>query len=227
LKYAYLGVIFVLIVVAAVSGCASGPAATPVPGGTPAGNPTAAPTAVPGMARSGSLFDMGRLQWFEYRVTTMTGEGKPSVSDIRFDYTTAVVGGHVVKDDRMTMKMAEPDMVMTMDSYYDPVTDKQIGGHMKMVSNDITVSDQDVAAANDQYRSSDIAGTFAASDWPLAGLGTEAVNIDGKAYSCTKYSVGNAGEYGTAWMSQGVPVPVKIESKSESGTSTWELIGWG
>lgn len=226
LKYAYLGVIFVLIVVAAVCGCASGPAATPVPNGTPAGNPTAAPTAAPAMAKSGSLFDMGRLQWFEYRMTTMTA-GKPAVTDIRFDYTTSVVGGSVVKDDRMTMKMAEPSMVMTMDSYYDPATDKQIGGHMKMVSSDITVSDQDIAAADDQYRSSDIAGTFAASDWPLAGQGTESVSIDGKAYSCTKYSVGNAGVYGTAWVSQGVPVPVKIESKSETGTSTWELIGWG
>ncbi len=179
------------------------------------------------MARSGSLFDMGRLQWFEYRMTTMTEEGKPALSNIRFDYTTSVVGGNVVKDDRITMKMTEPNMVMTMDSYYDPATDKQIGGHMKMVSDDITISDQDIAAADDQYRSSDIAGTFATSDWPLASKGTEAVNIDGKAYTCTKYSVGNAGEFGTAWVSQGVPVPVKIESKSETGTSTWELVGWG
>ena len=226
MKYAYLGVIFVLIVVAAVCGCASGPAATPVPSGTPTGNPTAAPTAAPGMAKSGSLFDMGRLQWFEYRMTTMT-EGKPAVTDIRFDYTTSVISGNVVKDDRITMKMAEPEMVLTMDSYYDPATDKQIGGHMKMVSNDIIVSDQDITAASDQYRSSDIAGTFATSDWPLTGMGTEAVNIDGKTYTCTKYSVGNAGEYGTAWVTQEVPVPVKIESKSEAGTSTWELIGWG
>jgi hypothetical protein len=29
-------------------------------------------------------------------------------------------------------------------------------------------------------------------------------------------------------MSQGVPVPVKIESKSSAeGASTWELLGWG
>jgi hypothetical protein len=223
LKYAYLGAIFVLIIVAAVCGCTSGPAATPGPSGSPTGNPTAAP----GMAKSGSLFDMGRLQWFEYRMTTMAEGGTPTRSDIRFDYTTSVLGGNVVKDDRITMKMSDPDMLLTMDSYYDPATDRQIGGHVKMVSGDTTISDQDVAAANDQYRSSDIAETFAANDWPLAGQGTEAVNIEGKAYTCTKYSVGDAGEFGTAWVSQDVPVPVKIESKSETGTSTWELIGWG
>jgi hypothetical protein len=179
------------------------------------------------MAKSGSLFDMGRLQWFEYRMTTMTAEGKPAPADIRFDYTTSVIGGNVVKDDRMTMKVAEPDMVLTVDSYYDPATGKQIGSHRKMVSDDVTISDQDIAAAGDQLRNSDIAGTFAAGDWPLAGQGTEAVNIDGKAYTCTKYSLGSSGEFGAAWMSQDVPVPVKIDSKSETGTSTWELIGWG
>jgi hypothetical protein len=211
-----------------VCGCASGPAVTPVPNGTPTGNATAGPTVAPGMAKSGSLFDTGKMKWFEYRLTTPGESGKAAVSDLRFDYTTAVVNGNTVKDDRITMKVSDPNMILTMDTYYDPATDKQIGGHMKMVSDDITISDQDLEAADDQYRSSDIAGTFATGDWPLAGLGTEAVTVDGKTYTCTKYSVGSAGEYGTAWIAQGVPVPVKIESKSAAeGTATWELLGWG
>jgi hypothetical protein len=219
----------VLIVAAAmVCGCTSGPAATPVPSGTPAGNATASPTVVPGTVKSGSLFDMGKVQWFEYRLTTMTENNKQAVTSLRFDYTTATVNGAAVKDDRITMKAEDPQMTMIFDTYYDPATDKQIGGHTKIVSNDITINDEDVAAADDQYESSDIAGTFGTSDWPLSGQGTEAVTVDGKTYTCTKYSVGDNGQYGTAWVSQGVPVPVKIESRSAAeGTSTWELIGWG
>jgi hypothetical protein len=229
LKYSYLGVIVVLIVVAAmVSGCTSGPAASPTPTVKPAGNATAGPTIVPGTPRSGSLFDTGNLQWFEYKLTTQGEGGNASVTDLRFDYTTALVNGATMKDDRITMKVTDPDMILTMDSYYDQATDKQVGGHMKMVSDDITLTDEDVAAVDDQYRSSDIAGTFATSDWPLASQGTESVIVDGKTYPCTKYSVGNDGEYGTAWVSQGVPVPVKIESRSaDAPTSTWELVGWG
>jgi hypothetical protein len=224
LKYTYWGIFVVLIIVAAMMcGCTSGPAT-----GGPTGNVTASPTVTPGMSRSGSLFDIDRLQWFEYRLTTPGEGGKTTTSDLRFDYTTATVNGVEVRDDRITMKMSDPDIVLTMDSYYDMATDKQIGGHMKMVSDDVTLTDQDVAAADDQYQSSDVAGTFSTSDWPVTGLGTETITVGDKAYTCTKYSVGNAGEYGTAWVAQGVPVPVRIESKSAAeGTSTWELLGWG
>jgi hypothetical protein len=224
-----LGLIIALLVVAAaVCGCASGPAATPVPPGTPAGNATIGPSAGPGTLKSGSLFDLGKLKWYEYRITSLIEGNKPSVMDLRFDFTTSTLNGVTVKDDRVTMKTDSPRMTTIFDTYYDTATEKQVGGHMKMISNDITVTDQDIASVDDQYRSSDIAGTFAASDWPLAGQGTEAITVNGKAYTCTKYSVGNTGEYGMVWMSQGVPVPVKIDSKSAAeGESTWELLGWG
>jgi hypothetical protein len=225
LKYAYPGVILALIVVAAaVCGCASGPAATPVPTGTTASQPIAGP----GVAKSGSLFDTGRLKWFEYRLTTSGERGRPAASDIRYDYVTSVINGITVKDDRVTMKVADPGIVLTMDSYYDLVTGRQVGNYRKMVSDDIAVSDRDLAAIDDRYRSSDIAGTFATGDWPLTGTGTGVVIVDGKTYMCTRYSVGSAGEHGTAWVSRDIPVPVKIESISAAeGTSTWELIGWG
>ena len=224
LKYTYWGIVVVLIIIAAlVCGCTSGPGVSPGPAVKPGGNATA----TPGMARSGSLFDTGRLGWFEYRLSTLSEDGKVGVTDLRFDYTTATVNGISVKDDRITMKVSDPDMIVTMDAYYDLATEKQIGGHMKMTSEDITPTNEDIQAMDDQYRSSDIAGTFATSDWPLAEAGTETVTVDGKPYACTKYSVGTAGEYGTAWVSPGIPVPVKIESKDSGSTSTWELIGWG
>ncbi len=58
--------------------------------------------------------------------------------------------------------------------------------------------------------------------------GTDAVTVGGRTYQCIKYSVGEAGEHGTVWVSGEVPVPVKIEQKSADGdSSTWELIGRG
>jgi hypothetical protein len=216
-----------LISVAAACGCASGPAATPLPGGPPAGSPTTAPAAGIGTVKSGALFDTGGLQWFEYRLTAPGENGKPAVSDLRFDYTTSVINGFVVKDDRITMKVTDPDMSLTVDNYYDPATDRQIGSQTGMVSNDITLSKEDVAAAESRYWSSDIAGIFETGDWPLVARGTEAVAVDGKTYTCTRFLLGDAGEYGTAWAAQGVPVPARIELKSADGTSTWELLGWG
>jgi hypothetical protein len=149
------------------------------------------------------------------------------VTDLRFDYTTSVINGFVLKDDRITMKVADPAMVLTRDSYYDPATDKQVGSQSEMVSHDITLSSEDIAAAEGRYQNSDVAATFEAGDWPLVGQGTEAVAVDGKTYTCTKFLLGDAGEHGAAWAAQGVPVPARIELKSADETSTWELLGWG
>lgn len=216
MSFARTGTLLVLIVaVAAVCGCASSPPATG-PG----------PTATPGVLRSSALIDVGRIHWFEYHMATVDGVGA-TASDIRFDYTTSVIAGIVVKDDRMTMKMGQGSTQVVLDSYYDPASNTQVGSHMLMTSEGTTVMDQNLAAMEDQYRSSDIESILSSSDWPLSDAGTEVVTIDGKPYTCTRYLMGDAGEYGTAWVSRGVPVPVKIELRSASGTSTWELSGWG
>lgn len=217
MKYACWGIITVLIVVAATAcGCAGGPGAMP------------SPTGEPGMKTAASLFDTGNLKWYEYRVTTQGEDGKASVSDMRFDATTAVINGITVRDYRITMKTSDPEMVITMDTYYSMTTDEQIGSRMKMTSGDVTITDRDIEAIEGRYPSNGVAGAFESDSCPLTDLGTETVTVDGKTYICTRYSVGSAGEYGTAWVAPGVPLPVKIESKSATeGTSTWEMLGWG
>ena len=175
---------------------------------------------------SSSLFDTGKQQWFEYRLTT-TGGDKPAVSDVRFDYSTTAINGISVRDDRLTMKLAAPDMTVIMDKYYDPASNVQVGSHVKTVSAGASLSDMGLQAS-DLYGSNNIADAYTKGNWPMKSLGTEAVAVDGKTYQCTKYSVGEAGEHGSIWVSGEVPVPVKIEPKSADGdTSTWELIGLG
>ena len=184
------------------------------------------PTPAPVVMKSGSLFDTGKLQWFEYRLTP-AGDDKTDVSDVRFDYTTTTINGITVKDNRITMKMTSPDMEVVMDKYYDPASNSQVGSRVKTLSGGATLSGLGIQAS-DLYSSNNIVDTYVTGNWPLKSMGTDVVTIDGNSYSCTKYSVGETGESGTAWVSEGVPVPVKIEIISPGrGTSTWELIGRG
>lgn len=217
--------VLIILAAAALSGCASAPSPPANVTATPeAISPVPVPTPVP--LRSGSLFDTGRLQWFEYRLTPASGD-KAAASDVRFDYTTATISGITVRDQRVTMKMANPDMEVVMDKYYDQASGSQVGSRVKTSSGSATLSDLGVQAS-DLYSRNNIADACTTGDWPLKDMGTEAVTVNGKSYSCTKYAIGDSGEHGTAWVSDGVPVPVKLQQKSDDGSATtWELAGWG
>ena len=218
-----------LIIAAAtlVSGCASGPATAPASTGTPSLPPTATSpaTAEPATVLSGSLFDTGGLSWCEYRVTT-TGDNT-GVSDVRYDFTTAKIMGIDFKDDRVTMKLEAPEVVVVMDGFYDVATGRQAGTQTKVTSAGAVLDDQDVAAIKGRCLDCDIAGAYADGDWPMQDAGADSVTVDGKTYSCTKYVLDQPGEAGAAWAAGGVPVPVKVESESSGGATTWELTGWG
>lgn len=225
MRYSGSGMLLVLIIVAAamLSGCTGGPPSPAAGTVTPV---VASPTPAPAAMRSGALFDTGKLQWFEYRLTAGGGD-MPAISEVRFDYTTTAVGGITVRDDRVTMKMTSPDMTVVMDKYYDPASNVQVGSRVKTVSSGASLSDTGVQAS-DLYRIANIAGACTAGNWPMKSLGTEVVTVDGISYTCTKYALGDSGEYGTAWASDGVPVPVKLETGSAGDASaTWELIGRG
>ncbi|OPY25523.1 MAG: hypothetical protein A4E28_03090 [Methanocella sp. PtaU1.Bin125] len=219
------GVLLILVIMAAaaLSGCTGSPA-SPAPGtGTPA---AASPVPAHAPMRSGALFDTGRLQWFEYRLTGAGGE-EPAVSEVRFDFTTTAVNGIAVKDDRITIKLATPEMLVVMDRYYDPGSHVQVGSRVRTESAGASLSDLGLQAG-DLYRMGNIVDACATGNWPLKSLGTETVTVDGTSHVCTKYAVGEAGEHGVAWVSTGVPVPVKIESVSDDGRkTTWELTGRG
>lgn len=215
--------LLILIFVAAtvLSGCTSGPVSPATVTGTPG---TASPTTAPAALKSGALFDTGELQWFEYRLTAAGGD-KPAVSDIRFDYATTAINGITVRDNRITMKLAAPEMLVVMDRYYDPASNVQVGSRVRTESSGASLSDLGLQAS-DLYRDNNVAEAYATGNWPLKSLGTEAVTVDSISYSCTKYAVGDSGEHGTAWVSDDVPVPVKIDTGPQGGV-TWELIGRG
>ncbi|HUL61748.1 MAG TPA: hypothetical protein VLT35_01695 [Methanocella sp.] len=205
---------------AAVCGCASGPAppaATEVPTGTLA---SPSPAALPEL-RAGDLFDTGGLRWFEYELTSPDG-----ASDVRFDYTTAVVSGITLDDRRVTMKTDVPDMVVVMDRYYDPATGRQVGSRTKTTTAGMLLSDQDVAAAYGRCQGGDIATAYVSGDWPLVEEGSEVVTVGDRSYPSVRYAVGEDGEQGTVWTAPGVPVPVKVQAGAD-GASIWELTGWG
>lgn len=215
--------IMVILAAAALSGCTGGPASPAAVSGTPV---AASPVPASDSMRSGALFDTGRLEWFEYRLTS-AGGSKPAVSEVRFDYTTTAINGITVRDDRVTMKLATPGMLVVMDRYYDPESHVQVGSRVRTESAGTSLSDLGLQAG-DLYRMGNVVDAYATGNWPLKSLGTETVTVDGASHVCTKYAVGVAGEHGDAWVSGGVPVPVKIETVSDDGrTTTWELTGRG
>jgi hypothetical protein len=219
------------LVVSGCSGNSPGPAATATPGPIASPGITASPTSTAGpsaeparsAAQAAELFDFSRINWFEYTVYSANETGP---SGLRYEASTATINGAPAKAERITVR-APNDTVIDVESFYDPASGRETGGHVKFVIGGQTWIDSDTVPGDDQYKSNSIAWTFQQGNWPLRSLGTEKITAGGKTYTCTKYAVGEAGESGTAWMAAGVPLPVRIDSVSEKGTATWELAGWG
>ena len=123
--------------------------------------------------------------------------------------------------------MAVPDVVVVTDRYHDPATGRDAGTGTKLTAAGAVLSAQDVASIEGRCRSCDIAEACADGDWPLADAGAETVTVDGRDYSCAKYTADGPGGPYAVWVAGGVPAPVKIEAASPEGTRTWELTGWG
>jgi hypothetical protein len=229
--------ILILVTAAlAVAGCSGnspepaatatpGPIASPSPGVSASPGATAEPSAVPAntATQAAQLFDFSKINWFEYTVHSASETGP---SYLRYEASTTTFNGAPAKAEKITVT-APNDTVIDVQSYYDSANGREIGGHVKFVIGGQSFIDSDTIAGDDQYKSNSIAWTFQQGNWPLHSLGTEKVTINGKTYTCTKYTVGDAGEYGTAWMAPGIPLPVRIDSVSEKGAATWELTGWG
>ncbi len=224
MKFRYISIVLVLLVVAAlsVSGCTmlggnnngGGQTATPTatPGTTEPGataTPVTAPTNTPGASvgdKLASLYNLGQLHWFEYRLTTDI-DGENMISTFKMEMLGQGVDpkdGKMKEHTRMTSTMNIPGMgpqTNTMDFYNDP--------------NEPTT---DSETSPSSYMTSEAA---------LVNQGSDVVVIDGKTYACTKYSVTEDGSTTTFWHSPQAPLPVKYTSTSEGTTMTTELLGWG
>lgn len=220
MKINYLGisVILMMAVVLAMSGCSGGNT-----GGQ--ATPTATPAPTGGAPGAASMFDMDKLKFYEWKVTSLEG-GQTKVTYFRFERGPGTYNGVPANEEKMTIT-AEGSDVMMFDIFYNPTDHTQLGGKMKLGEMEIDMP----ADGNNQYSgmfdSYNVADSYQTNDWPMLNKGSETLTINGKTYVCSKYWAGTAGEYGTLWVANSVPMPVKIESKSAGNTWTYELWDWG
>lgn len=241
LKLGLNGIILILLVAVAlaVSGCSgsdTGSTATPTPqpGGSTAGTPTAAPTAPPVASEPssvGQLFSINDLSTYTYRMTSVTN-GQTQTGTITISFTDTTYNG--VEARHLYLNMDSPATGETgagqflIDVYMRKSDNSTLGGHTKMVVNGQTFIDMDIPAdqASD-YTEKDIVSSGLASDHtPLTRVGSETVTIDGKTYSCTKYTYVDDGIAYTVWYTAQAPMPVKMQWTDNDSFNTMELLSW-
>lgn len=228
MKYRYPALIAVLIVLIAlaVAGCTSTTTTSPAVSGQPAasGTPATSVTATPSSGTSSvTLFDMGKFSWYTYR---MNAAGQNV--DMKTATTTGSYGGvsaarHLTST--MTMGTGDQAMVTVTDTYFDPSTDKLLGGHTKATMGGSVLYDKDIAADDSTYAKSDYAGQSTTAI-PVPS-GVESVTVPKGTYTATKYTITNSDGTVNYWLAAGVPMPVKMEVTASGTTAAMELVDYG
>jgi hypothetical protein len=230
----------VALVVSGCSGSDSSGTATPTPqpgGGYTVGTPTAAPTPAPSPVVSepssvGQLYNINDLRAYTYRMTSVVN-GQTQIGNFEISFTDTTYNGVAAR--RIYMNFDSPASgetgagQMLVDIYTRKSDNSTLGGHMKLVANGQTFWDMDIPAGEASgYVKNDLASSGSASDHtPLTKVGMETVSIDGKTYSCTKYSYVDDGITYTVWYTPQAPMPVKMHwIDDKSNTYTMELISW-
>lgn len=231
-KYTVIFAILLVLTAMAVAGCTTSPtpAATTTPGGSkaPTTAPTVAPTTGGDSGMLSSIYQMGKFNWYEYKMASSFGDYY-----IKSEYNTAayknVPNARYLKYTMVMAKGTAQETTTTNDLYYDGNT--FLGGHTKMVMGGQTMVDKDIEAGDSTYGNLDTAGqtTSGGSNVALVKAGTESVTVPAGTYSCTKYTVTNGNYRGTYWVAANVPVPVKMDMTDSGGqiTGSMELVGWG
>jgi hypothetical protein len=212
----------------AVSGCFGGssttnPTATPVPGSSATPAPTQSPGDTPG-----SLFDLGGLNMYEYKLTTVSG-GQSSSATYKIEYDDSTYEGAPAKMTKMTYIMpGTGEMVVSM--YYSMTDDHLLGGTYSMNAGGQTMEFPIEADEGDTYSENDWASSTADSFDDMSGwtnVGSETLTANGQSYNCVKYSW-TAGALGyTVWTNSQAPMPMKYHWVDGQGNSwTMELLNW-
>jgi hypothetical protein len=237
--------ILVLAIALAVSGCSgsdTGGTATPTPQpgggyitGTPEAAPTAAPTSTPAPVVSeptivGQLYSINDFDTFTYRMTSeMNGQKQTGPVTISFSDTTynGVEARHLYLNmDAPATAETGPGQIL-VDVYMRKSDNSTLGGHTKWVVNGQTFIDMDIPAdeASD-YTEKDLISSGLTDRTPLTSVGAEPVTIDGKTYSCTKYTYVDDGITKTVWFTPQAPMPVKMQWTEKGSFNTMELLSW-
>jgi hypothetical protein len=231
-NYQYVGILFVFVIMAAVSvaGCTntSSPSATATPTatGTTTGTGTATPAATTTTSGSslttlGSAVDLSKVHWYEYQ---MTGSGMTGTTTMREDFGTTYNGQAA---DKTTMTVNGAEGASTIVMYMDHTSHASLGGTMTT-----TVNGQPTTMAI-PASSSGTEGTTSNpmdsnSNAALTSAGADSVTVPAGTYAATKYTVTETdGSTGTVWIAPGVPIPVKYAGTSAGATVEMDLTGWG
>ncbi len=231
MKIIKISILFVIAILLAVmmAGCTTsprGPAATTTPGGASTA-PTATVASSGGLTTLGSAIDFSKVHWWEYNMASKSGEGTTN-SKIKMEYNVDYKGQQANRM-TITMDMSEGGTTMTtVTEMYVDKSNNNLGGHMKTMQGSQVIFEQDIPASSSSGGATTASDPFGTSSGAaLTGAGAESVSVPAGNFACTKYTYSASGTTGTVWVSPSVPLPIKMESRSEYGTMTMELAGWG
>lgn len=228
----YVGILLVVVIVAAVSlaGCTNsgtpGVTATPA-AGTPSG--TVSPTTSPGgtLSTLGSAIDFNKVHWYEYQ---MNIPGMNSTSKMKVENGVTYNG---VKANKMTMNSESPMGGLNMGSYIevysDPATSKTLGGVMRILNNGQVISETQIEPSSSAPSNTGSDPLAVNSDVKLTKVGIDPVTVPAGVYpAATKYTFSDKdGGSGSVWVDSSVPVPLKYEGGSGELRMSMVLTGWG
>jgi len=234
-RYPAILAILVILTVTAVAGCTSAktsPTATVQPAATIRPTATIAPasataTASPAGSQSApvTLFDPGRFTWYEYKIT-MVG----TVIDLKTNISTAPFGGvsdaRLLTSSKTTTIPGEDTTVSYSTLYYEPDSDRFLGGHVKAIMGSTVLYDKDIATGDPDYAKSDYAGQSMAGK-PVY-TGNQPIAVPKASYpTAAMYTMDQGDSAVTYWIAPGTPLPVQMTFVAPGGSSTMQLIDYG
>lgn len=236
-KLKAIGILLVLVIaVAMVSGCTGG--STPAPTTTPTDSgvtPTpVAATTTPGDSSAGtnvigSLFNPGKFNWFEYKISSVN-DGESTSMNIKYEYDSTTYKGVAAEHTTMHMKTSE-DMTMLIDMYTSKADSRTLGGHYKMMMGGEVIMEQDIPEDQlSQYSQQDFASKYddeETENYNFASAGVEVITVPAGVFTCNKYTVTGSDAHETFWVDTSVPVPVKFTSGTSDSEMVMELVDWG
>jgi hypothetical protein len=236
-QFAYGTAISLVVLIVLISGCASGVSGGPSATGAPSMNmplgtatPEAASTPAVTQAQasgtgitSASLFDLVRFAWYQYKITA----GTMGVSMTHtYGYSNETYMGRPARHVNITMDML-PDLLIYLDIWSNTSDDRTINIHEIAFENGKQTKNADIDSVNyTKWEVADLASPkFSAALMQQAGI--EALTLGSRTFGTIKYT-GVVGEQQfTYWVSQDIPVPVKLLVHDAKGDTIYELVGWG
>ena len=247
MKIGWKKIVLTAVVIAAlfVSGCSgtdTGGNATPTPSPTPTPQPGSSPTATPAWntvespTRTSQLYDMSRLNWYEFRYDS-TSQMMSSSGYYRFEFDDRTYRDVATRHTRETYtdlilgSADSPDSII--DTYASKTNNSVLGGHVKMTSSGRVTMDQEMSGSQIVGMMNGGYGFISMLDRDarLTSAGTGTISLNGKQYDCTKYTYTVDGIIRTAWYTPEAPAPLKVTWTLMDETRpvyvTVSLTGWG